>query len=99
MINDLIELFAIRIIYSLLRNNHIDNAFKRRLQRAALFGYDHQNHHQREQQQREQVNQAGTMNGTPPPPSSSSAERLSKMEPSFVAICDREFPCHRTELP
>lgn len=30
-----------RIIYSLLRNSHIDSAFKRRLQRAALFGYDH----------------------------------------------------------
>lgn len=30
-----------RIIYSLLRNSHIDSTFKRRLQRAALFGYDH----------------------------------------------------------
>ncbi|KAJ6225858.1 hypothetical protein RDWZM_004403 [Blomia tropicalis] len=32
---------AALIIYSLLRNSHIDSTFKRRLQRAALFGYDH----------------------------------------------------------
>lgn len=63
-----------RIIYSLLRNTHIDSNFKRRLQRAALFGYDH------------------TVSKTVPLGSS-------PYEASFIPVCDREFPCPKTDMP
>lgn len=70
---------AALIIYSLLRNSHIDSTFKRRLQRAALFGYDHI------------AEQSSS--------SSSSSSTSSSFESSFVPICDREFPCPKSEMP
>ncbi|KAH9497746.1 hypothetical protein DERF_013707 [Dermatophagoides farinae] len=72
---------AALIIYSLLRNSHIDNTFKRRLQRAALFGYDH------------------TSSSSSGSSGSSSSSMNNNDEPSFIAVCDREFPCPRSEMP
>jgi hypothetical protein len=40
--NEYISIFHVyfRVIYSLLKNEHIDSGFKSRLQRAAFFGRD-----------------------------------------------------------